>query len=151
MVTPLTNKRAPQPQRPSAVHRKEDPPMSKLVTTIRRTTAADIFDLLHGQITSFSLAPGTKISEVEIAKQFDVSRGPVREAFIRLANLDLLMVRPQKATVVRRFSSKKIQRARFVRLAIECEVLRRACADADPAQIKRFDHCGMIFVTVKEF
>ncbi|MEL6126990.1 MAG: GntR family transcriptional regulator [Pseudomonadota bacterium] len=96
----------------------------------RRTNADDVFDYLHGQIVSLKLLPGTRISEVEIAKQFDVSRQPVREAFIRLANLDLLVVRPQRATVVRRFSAEKIERARFVRLSVECEVLRRACATA---------------------
>ncbi|MDE0112629.1 MAG: GntR family transcriptional regulator [Albidovulum sp.] len=93
----------------------------------RKTNADDVFDFLHGQIVSLQLLPGTRISEVEIARQFDVSRQPVREAFIRLANLDLLLIRPQKATMVRRFSSEKIKRARFIRMAVECEILRRAC------------------------
>lgn len=105
----------------------------------RRTNADDVFDFLHGEIVSLNLLPGTRISEVEIAKQFDVSRQPVREAFIRLANLDLLVVRPQKATVVRRFSSEKIKRARFIRLATESEVLRRACTMASEADLKRLD------------
>lgn len=93
----------------------------------RRTTADDIFDHLYGQINSMELLPGTRISEVEVAKQFDVSRQPVREAFIRLTNRGLLLVRPQKATIVRRFSYEKIMRARFIRIAVECEVLRHAC------------------------
>lgn len=93
----------------------------------RRTNAGDVFDYLHGEIVSLRLLPGTRISEVEIAKQFDVSRQPVREAFIRLSNLGLLLVRPQRATVVRKFSSQDIMRARFIRTAVECEVLREAC------------------------
>lgn len=97
-------------------------------TLERRTSADDVFDFLHGQINALKLLPGTRISEVEIAKQFDVSRQPVREAFIRLANRGLLLVRPQKATIVRRFSNEKIQRARFIRFAVESEVLRRASA-----------------------
>ena len=96
-------------------------------TEPRRTSADDMFDYLHAQISSLKLLPGTRISEVEIARRFDVSRQPVREAFIRLANRELLLVQPQKATIVRRFSSEKIKRARFIRMAIECEVLRRAC------------------------
>lgn len=98
-----------------------------LDTAVRRTSADDVFDYLYGQINSLALLPGTRISEVEISRQFDLSRQPVREAFIRLANRGLLQVRPQKATVVRRFSSEKIARARFIRTAIESEVLRRAC------------------------
>ena len=110
--------------------------MTKVLnTTPRRTSADDIFDYLHAQIASLKLLPGTRISEVEIARRFDVSRQPVREAFIRLANRDLLQVRPQKATIVRRFSSEKIMRARFIRMAVECEVLRRACR-RDPGRFK---------------
>jgi DNA-binding GntR family transcriptional regulator len=52
----------------------------------------------------------------------------VRDAFNRLANLDLLLIRPQKATEVRGFSISRISQARFVRLAVELEVVKRACA-----------------------
>ena len=103
----------------------------------RRTNADDVFDYLHGEIVSLRLLPGTRISEIEVAGQFDVSRQPVREAFIRLANLDLLLVRPQKATIVRQFSSEKIKRARFIRMAVECEILRRACRSATPLHHER--------------
>lgn len=72
------------------------------------------------------LLPGTKLSEAEIAKLFDISRQPVRDAFSRLENLDLLLSRPQKATEIKRFSSTAITTARFVRAAVEAEVLRRA-------------------------
>ena len=105
----------------------------------RRTNADDVFDYLYGQLVALKLMPGTRISEVEIAKRFDVSRQPVREAFIRLANLDLLLVRPQRATVVRRFSSEKIKRARFVRMAVECEILRRACERATSDDHQRLE------------
>jgi DNA-binding GntR family transcriptional regulator len=93
----------------------------------RRTSADDVYDFLYGQINALELLPGTRISEIEIAQRLDVSRQPVREAFIRLANHGFLLVSPQRATVVRRFSSAKIERARFIRAAVECEVLRRAC------------------------
>ncbi|MEP2897040.1 GntR family transcriptional regulator [Roseibium sp.] len=94
-----------------------------------------MFDYLHDQITSLDLRPGDKISEADIAARFSVSRQPVRDAFSRLANLDLLLIRPQRATEVRRFSMREIEKSRFVRAAVEKEVLRRASAlcDADGA------------------
>lgn len=103
----------------------------------RRTGADEVFDFLHGQISSLKLMPGARISEAEVAKRFDLSRQPVREAFIRLANLNLIRIRPQKATLVRGFSYEAIKRSRFIRLAIECEAVRRACAIVDDAQIAR--------------
>ncbi len=100
--------------------------------TLERTTSSDIvFDALFGQITRLELLPGTKISESDVAKTFGYSRQPVREAFTRLANLNLLLVRPQRATVVRPFSRRLIANARFVRTAVELEVIRSAAHDRD--------------------
>ena len=100
----------------------------------RRTSVDLVFDHLYDEIASMRLLPGAKISEAEIASQFDVSRQPVRDAFSRLENLDLLLIRPQRATEVKRFSSIAITKARFVRAAIEAEVIRiaaRKCTAAD--------------------
>jgi DNA-binding GntR family transcriptional regulator len=92
----------------------------------RRTTADTVFNALRDDITNMRLCPGTRLSEAEVAKQYDISRQPVREAFIRLDNLGLLHIRPQRATVVRPMSRERIRRARFVRLSVELEVARRA-------------------------
>ncbi|MBF2760717.1 MAG: GntR family transcriptional regulator [Ectothiorhodospiraceae bacterium AqS1] len=97
----------------------------------RRTSADVIFDHLRGEIGSNRLPPGAKISEVDIADKFGVSRQPVRDAFNRLANQDLLLIRPQKPTEVKRFSLPKIEQARFIRLAVELEVVRIACQVQD--------------------
>lgn len=97
--------------------------------TERRTTTDLVFDMLYEEIVSLTLLPGTKLSEVEIAKRFGVSRQPVRDAFNKLKSQDLLLIRPQKATEVRGFSMERIAHERFVRLAVELEVVRRACAN----------------------
>ncbi|WP_411889682.1 GntR family transcriptional regulator [Yoonia sp. SDW83-1] len=102
------------------------------VETLERTTSSDVvFDTLFGQITRLELLPGTKISETDVAKSFGFSRQPVREAFTRLANLNLLLVRPQRATIVRPFSRQLIANARFVRTAVELEVVRLAASTRD--------------------
>ena len=95
-------------------------------TTERRTNVDSVFDYLYEEIVTMRLLPGAKLSEAEIAKLFGISRQPVRDAFSRLENLDLLLIRPQKATEVKRFYFAAITTARFVRAAVEAEVLRRA-------------------------
>lgn len=102
-----------------------------LTQSERRTSVDDVFDALHEQIVSLKLKPGDRISEADIAAQFGVSRQPVRDAFSRLANMDLLLIRPQRATEVRRFSMRQIEKARFIRVAIETEALRRSAAHCD--------------------
>ncbi|MDU9006795.1 GntR family transcriptional regulator [Sedimentitalea todarodis] len=98
----------------------------------RRTTTDLVFDRLYKDILSLTLLPGTKLSEAEIARRFGVSRQPVRDAFNKLKSQDLLLIRPQKATEVRGFSMERIAHVRFVRLAVEMEVVRCACANWQP-------------------
>ncbi len=109
------------------------------LTTTRRTSVDDVFDHLHEQIVTLKLKPGDRLSEAEVAAQFGVSRQPVRDAFSRLANLDLLLIRPQRATEVRRFSFRQIEKARFVRASVEKEVVRCAAAHCDTTGAAQLD------------
>lgn len=106
------------------------------IDPIQRLSVADqVFDALYSQMLSLELVPGTKLSEAEVAKQLDVSRQPVRDAFYRLSQLGFLNIRPQRATVVSQISARDISKAKFIRTALEVETLRRACAEFSDAQI----------------
>jgi DNA-binding GntR family transcriptional regulator len=106
--------------------------------TERRSAADVVFDAIGKDIVSLRLEPGTKLSEVEVACRFDVSRQPVREAFIRLDNMALVRIQPRRATTVRKFSSRDILNARFIRTALEVEIARLACALNDGRQDEAF-------------
>lgn len=56
----------------------------------RESTAGIIARQLRDAITDGSLAPGTQLGESELAAQFAVSRGPLREAMQRLVQEGLL-------------------------------------------------------------
>ena len=58
--------------------------------------------ILRERIIQNDLKPGDRLSESEVARIYDVSRQPVREAFIRLADQGLLAVLPQRGTIVSR-------------------------------------------------
>lgn len=92
----------------------------------RLTTTDAVYKTLHDEIVSLEILPGTKLSETEVARRFGVSRQPVRNAFTKLGNEDLLVIRPQKATVVRGFSMDRVSMARLVRLSVELEITRCA-------------------------
>ncbi|MBD1381439.1 GntR family transcriptional regulator [Metabacillus arenae] len=86
-----------------------------------------VYQELRNQILSFQLEPGTSISEKEISTQFNVSRTPVREAFLRLAQEGLLNVYPQKGTSVSLIDLELQEEARFMREHLERAVIRLAC------------------------
>lgn len=95
-------------------------------TGVSRQGVDEIVSFLHQEIMSMRLLPGTRISESDIATRFGVSRQPVRDAFRRLEAMDLILVRPKKATEVKRLSLASIEKSRFVREAVETAVLRKA-------------------------
>ena len=107
--------------------------------TKRQTTTDQVFHQLKSDIITMRLAPGIKLSEAEVAKRYDVSRQPVREAFMRLGDLNLLQIKPQKATLVRKISLKDIGTTRFIRAAVEVEVVRQACKLATDADLKALE------------
>ena len=63
------------------------------------------------------------------------SRQPVREAFIKLAEIGLVEVRPQRGTFVMLISRRQVENARFIREAIEVAVVRKACEEASDESI----------------
>ena len=95
-------------------------------------TSGRIFEILRQAIIQLELKPGTVLSEAEIARQFGVSRQPVREAFIKLSEINLLEIRPQRGTFVCLISIHEVETARFLREAIEIAIVRKAaeCASS---------------------
>jgi DNA-binding GntR family transcriptional regulator len=85
-----------------------------------------VFATLYDAVVRLNLPPGTKVSEAEVARQLDVSRQPVRDAFFRLSKLGFLSIRPQRATLITRISQRAVREAQFTRTALEVECLRHA-------------------------
>jgi DNA-binding GntR family transcriptional regulator len=89
-------------------------------------TMRSIYALLRSDVVTLRLRPGERLSENELALRFGTSRAPVREALIRLVEDGLIDVRPQRGSFVSRISLKAMERARFVREALEVAIIRRA-------------------------
>lgn len=112
----------------------------RTVESMRAPSITDlVFEQLYRQVVELDLPPGTKLSEVEVARQMGVSRQPVRDAFYRLSQLGFLLIRPQRATVVTHISEKGVMEARFIRTALEMETVRTAAEVVTGAQIDELD------------
>ncbi len=83
-------------------------------------------------ITTMHMEPGSKINDQEIAAALGISRTPVREALMELAKYDLVVMYPQKGSVVAPVRMKLIQEAAVTRNALECAAVRRCCHLSDP-------------------
>lgn len=85
------------------------------------------FRVLRSNIININLKPGQNISEKEIAEELNLSRTPVREAFIKLSQEELLEVYPQKGTSVSLINMDLVDEGRFVRKTLEKSIVRLAC------------------------
>ncbi|MEK4368073.1 GntR family transcriptional regulator [Paenibacillus sp. FSL H7-0942] len=94
---------------------------------IRGSTRAYSYNLLKERILHLELKPGTKISEKEIADELQVSRTPVREAFMKLAEEELLDIIPQSGTIVSHINLEHVEEGRFMREKMEKEIVTLAC------------------------
>lgn len=88
-----------------------------------------ITTVLRDLIVHNTILPGERLSEAEISQHFGVSRQPVREAFIKLAEEGLLEIRPQRGSFVRKVSLEAVLDAQFVREAVEADIIK-LCAKA---------------------
>ncbi|MBO8162107.1 MAG: GntR family transcriptional regulator [Brevibacillus sp.] len=86
-----------------------------------------IYQELKKNIISLKLEPGLSISEKEISAMLNVSRTPVREAFVKLAQEELLEIYPQKGTFVSLIDLDHVEEARFIREHLERATVRVAC------------------------
>jgi GntR family transcriptional regulator, rspAB operon transcriptional repressor len=85
-----------------------------------------LFELLRSEIIATRLMPGQALSEKEIAARFGVSRQPVREAFIKLAEVGMLQIVPSRGSFVSKISMRQVLSARFVRESVECALVQVA-------------------------
>lgn len=101
----------------------------QLVLSVSEAVGPQVYRILREQIIQAKLLPGERISEAEVAKGLSISRQPVREAFIKLSEEDLVQVRPQRGTYVTRISIAAVMDVRFVREAIEADIVRQVAGE----------------------
>ncbi|WP_123665304.1 GntR family transcriptional regulator [Actinocorallia herbida] len=82
-------------------------------------------------ILSGRMPPGRLISEGDVAVRMDVSRTPVREAFVRLQSEDLLELIPKRGAVVTPVPLTEAADVLESRAALEVAAVRRMAARQD--------------------
>ena len=109
-----------------------------------RPAASQIFGFVRDSIVGMELQPGQLISETALAQQFGVSRTPVREALIQLANIGFVEVLPQRGTYVTKLSIAKIMEAQFIREALEVAVVSNLASIEQELRDQVVKHCEKI-------
>jgi DNA-binding GntR family transcriptional regulator len=77
-------------------------------------------------------APGARLDEIELAREFGVSRTPIREALIQLASAGFVETRPRRGAVVATTPPERLREMFDVMAELEAVCARLAAARATP-------------------
>ncbi|MBN1836490.1 MAG: GntR family transcriptional regulator [Spirochaetales bacterium] len=113
--------------------------MSTKLSPKKKRTSVDVLEYIRDRILNFSLLPGVKISDDEVAKVFGISRSPVREALNRLVEQGLVEYRPNRGFAVRVFTRKDVEDYYILREALECVAVKLATASVGAHELKTLE------------
>ena len=106
-------------------------------TTEGGTLAEQVYRRLSAAILAGELAAGSKISEPALARQYGVSRGPLREALHRLQERKLITRSANQGARIVRPSTEALAELFVVREALEGMAARVAALNATDAEVAR--------------
>ena len=90
---------------------------------------ATVYEHLLGAITRGDLQPGDRISDAELAKEFGVSRTPVREAIQRLRDIGVIEASANRFTRVAVVTPQQTAKAMTVWIALFCALVEEVIVD----------------------
>ncbi|AYD02599.1 GntR family transcriptional regulator [Neorhizobium sp. NCHU2750] len=105
-----------------------------MVDRSRSRLTNQVFDKIREDIVYGRLAPDEPLSEADLCQQLEVSRTPVREALIKLAEEELVVIYPHFGTFVAPISLEAVKVGQYIREKLECALV----VDA----VKRLDDDG---------
>jgi DNA-binding GntR family transcriptional regulator len=119
--------------------------MSDLATKSR---AIAVYERIKGDIFDFSLLPGDRFTETEVAERAGVSRTPVREALYRLEREGYIQVSSRNGWSVKPFDFAAFENLYDVRVILELAAVRKLCEMQDTPELEAL--CATWLVPAEE-
>ncbi|WP_410593031.1 GntR family transcriptional regulator [Amycolatopsis sp. lyj-23] len=110
-----------------------------LLPARRRGLADEVADRIREAIFDGGYAPGSSLREVELAEALGVSRGPVREALLKLEREGLVRGEWHRGTTVTALSGADVAELDSLRAALERLAVERVVEHATDADLAAID------------
>jgi DNA-binding GntR family transcriptional regulator len=101
--------------------------------------ADQVFDRLIEAIVTHELRPGTPLREAKLAKDWGISRTPLREAIREAASTGLLELRPNRRPIIRQLSADDVAKLYTVRESLELLALDLAFERIAPSEVQELN------------
>ena len=96
------------------------------------TLKAHVYNLLRKAIITGKYKPGARLNESQLAREFNISRIPIREALMLLQEHGLVMNHERRGMFVTELGEDEVQQINSLRVVIEAEALRLCRARMTP-------------------
>ncbi len=111
----------------------------------RRLLRDDVYGRLRDGIVDGTFAPGEQLRDLELATWLGVSRTPVREALLRLAEAGLVVAQPGRSTTVSSVNMREVRDARDVVAAMHEVAVREAVGSLTQADLEAMREANQRF------
>jgi len=99
---------------------------------------------LRGEILTCTLAPGQVVSERELARRYEISKTPIREALAQTYHEGLMQRLPGRGYMVTPITIKNIRNLFDLRLILEVAAAERAAQHPSPEQIAKLKEMAVV-------
>ncbi|MES2624597.1 MAG: GntR family transcriptional regulator [Pseudomonadota bacterium] len=110
--------------------------MEPIISVVNKPTAQQIYENLRELIISLHIAPGSRVTENQLADYFQVSRTPVRAALQRLESEGFLSIKSKQGCFIRNIDLLQISQYYDVRVSIENMVLQEITRLKDLSELR---------------
>lgn len=114
-----------------------------MTAQVRRPVSlgSQVADILRQRIVRGELKPGDRLTEEALAEEFEVSRGPVRDAITQLSFEKLVEVQRPRGVYIVGLTEEDVEQLYSLRGALEQLALRRAIRVTDDAAWRPSREC----------
>ena len=110
------------------------------INNLHKSLKEQVYDYLKEKIIHCEFAPGTPLSERELARDLNISHTPIRDAFNLLQKEKLVKIYPKQGVFVTHITIKEIQEIFTVREVIEPLATRLATTKLPEEIITEFEN-----------
>lgn len=110
---------------------------SQDVNPLTQNASAAAADLIREAILDGRLPPGQRLKEIDLARQFGISRTPIREALLMLQAAGLVEATPNRGAIVNTYTADDLDDLYQLRALLEGYAAHRAAARISEAEIKQ--------------
>jgi DNA-binding GntR family transcriptional regulator len=103
----------------------------------KETGSARVYSKLREEILRVQLPPGSPLDEVGLSERFEMSRSPIREALVRLSSEGLVVILPNRSTIVAPMDFQRIPEFLDALDLLQRAVTRLAALHRTTSDLKR--------------